>query len=66
LPRGVIVIRNVRQVGIADSSATVPAIHGVDGLAELHEVGLINTAGVNPSITQSIFLSLLTASPKLD
>ncbi|KAL8310667.1 hypothetical protein RB597_010488 [Gaeumannomyces tritici] len=63
---GLLVTRDVGQIGIANGSTLVPSKHGVDGLTELHRVGFVNAARVNPSVSDAVLLSLSTASVKLD
>jgi hypothetical protein len=58
--------RNVGQIGIANRGMPIPSKHGIDGLAELHQIGFIYAARVDPDIFQTVLPSLLTASPKLD
>lgn len=56
---------DIVEVCIADSGATVPPIHRVDGFRELSAGLLVDTAGVNPAELQSFSLGLLTGQSDL-
>jgi len=61
-----IVARYVGQVGIADGSAAIPPEHGVNSLAQLHKVSLVDAAYIDPDVSEAIFYGLLAASVELN
>jgi hypothetical protein len=57
--------RNVGWVYVAFSCTMVPAEHVINGLCELGVIPLVNTAGVDPKVTQIITSGLLSAEHDL-
>jgi hypothetical protein len=61
----VAIYRNICQIDVTSLRFAIPAEHGVDGLRELSIVRFINTACVNPDISQVVPSGLFSAEHDL-
>ena len=57
--------RNIRQKDITSTCIAIPTEHRVDGVREFGLVLLVDTAGINPKVWQTILSSLFSTEPDL-
>ena len=53
------------QINITSICVSVPAEHGINGLAELVVICLIDATGIHPKVRQSVYTSLFRAELNL-